>query len=658
MDTLKTHLRNKVIWLVPMLALLAGTAGMRSITATSQAANQAPVWGSKPVLSYFALTSSLSGAMRSELGLTDAQFEAIRSAAADEAQRLDTLKQGSLAIVQNTELSLAEKRAYVDASGYNQQVLEAVHGTQAALQNVLDEATYTRLVEWIEQQWIEEREKHGLQSVERTAGARTYSIYATRFDTDSYIVALPDGCLKFANGGSHLCDDSGYSTGKGYSVRLEYEDSTTARVGDSGPWNVDDNYWSGLGDPQPRRFFPDLPTGMPEAQAAYFDDYNGGKDQFGHTVTAPYGIDLNRQVSIDIGLQPGENDWIDVTYLWTDGWDDIQSDVVLLKDPSNLTPPYSGMCDSAWLRITGYDEHAYLTLNVDDPSQSTNSAVWRPDFPEDGEYQVLAFVPDHPPIDWECPSQTINRDTSDATYTIEHADGDDTVSGNQRPLANMWLDLGTYEFEAGRSGKVTLTDLADEDSYTRTVAFSAMLFRRLVYPTPTPEYTPTPTVTPTPTPTPAPFAWSGYGIAPPSSTITIPLGASHLQLPGLVSATLNLSYDPAVLDPVACRADPQGQFDTESCDLDHERDGANPDSLQLSLGSASGVAGNPPLAEVGFFVTGSPGQTTLLDLVVQVFNGPGGAAIPALGYDGRVCVAPCRNIAYLPFVLRALLFSP
>jgi len=67
--------------------------------------------------------------------------------------------------------------------------------------------------------------------------------------------------------------------------------------------------------------FADLALGMPEAQAAYFNGYNGGVDQFGREVTAPFGIDLARQVSIDIGLEPGKNDWIDVSFMWTEGWD-------------------------------------------------------------------------------------------------------------------------------------------------------------------------------------------------------------------------------------------------------------------------------------------------------------------------------------------------
>jgi len=652
-------LRSKIIWLVLLPALILGSVGMCSIAASTRAADHSLVWGSKPVLSYFALTGSLAEFMRSDLRLSEDQFAIIRRIAEREVSHLHQLEQSTLPVIQDSELSLAEKRLRIDARGYNQQVQETLVSTQALLESELDETTYTQLVEWIERRWLEERQLHGMEaSPNLPSGKRTYSIYATRFDTDSYIVALPDGCLKIANGGNSLCEDSGYSTGENYSVQLEYKKSTTAKVGDSGPWNVDDNYWSGLGDPQPRRLFPDLPTGMPEAQAAYFDDYNNGEDQFGRKVTAPYGIDLADDVSVDIGLDIGVNDWIDVTFQWTDGWDDTHSDVVLLKDPSELTPAYTGeMCETAWHRITGYDEHAYLTLNVNNTDDSTNSAEWRPDFPVSGEYQVLAFVPDHPPIDWECPNQTISRDTSDATYTIEHAGGSDKFSGNQRPLANMWLDLGTYEFEAGKSGRVKLNDVTDEESYTRTVAFSAMLFRRMVYSTPTPEFTPTPTITPTPTPTLAPFVWTGYGIAPPSSTITIPLGVSYLQNPALVSATINLSYDPSILEPIACQADPQAIFDTQACNLDYERDGTNPDTLRLSLGSTVGVTGNVGLADVGFFTVGDPGETTLLDLVIQNFSGPGGTPILAEGFDGRVCIAPCRNISFLPALLKAFLLK-
>jgi hypothetical protein len=117
------------------------------------------------------------------------------------------------------------------------------------------------------------------------------------------------------------CTNDGYIVGTKYDVYLSYKKSTSARVGESGPWNVDDTYWATIYDPTPRRMFADLPLGMPEAQAAYFNGYNGGLDQYGRVVTGPFGIDLARQVSIDIGLEPGKNDWINVSFMWTEGWD-------------------------------------------------------------------------------------------------------------------------------------------------------------------------------------------------------------------------------------------------------------------------------------------------------------------------------------------------
>lgn len=648
---------HKLPLLVLLPVLIFWLAGLRSVIPDTQAQSQSPVWGVKPLLAYFILTPSLYAIMHSELGLSASQEALLRQVALDEAESLRNLEESTLAIVQDDGLSLAEKRARIDLSGYNQQVLLAVQNAQTRLQAALDDEVYTRLVDWIEQRWLIERELHGIDAPRQTSGTRKYSIYATRFDTDSYIVALPDKCLKLANGGYHTCDDSGYAVGQNYSVRLKYKTTATARVGDSGPWNADDNYWSHLDDPQPDRLFPDLPLGMPEAQAAYFDDYNDGKDQFGRIVSAPFGIDLNRQVSIDIGLEPGVNDWIEVEFLWTEGWDDIQSRVVLLKSPTELTPPYTGdMCVTAWNRITGYDDHAYLTLNVDDPSLSTNWAEWRPKIPASGDYQVLAFVPDHPPIEWQCPPQTISKDTGDAGYTIEHARGTTKVSGNQGPLSNMWIDLGTYKFNQGTAGVVKLTDVTDESGYTRTVVFSAMLFRNLDYPDPTPE--PTPTQVPTPTPTPSPFVWTGGGIAIPSTTITIPLGASHLQFPGLGIATIDIQYDPALLSAVSCQADPQGLFDTGNCDVNYERDGVNPDSVRLKLQSTAGVASSPFLAQLGFQVSADPGQTAPITPVLSLFQGADGTPIQAQAYGSLVCVAPCRSFSYLPALLRLFTLSP
>ena len=58
-----------------------------------------------------------------------------------------------------------------------------------------------------------------------------------------------------------------------------------APVWDVGPWNTRDDYWNA----EKREQWRDLPPGVPQAQAARQDGYNGGKDQFGRTVLNPAG---------------------------------------------------------------------------------------------------------------------------------------------------------------------------------------------------------------------------------------------------------------------------------------------------------------------------------------------------------------------------------
>ncbi|MBW1602459.1 hypothetical protein JJV70_10120 [Streptomyces sp. JJ66] len=90
----------------------------------------------------------------------------------------------------------------------------------------------------------------------------------------------------------------------------------TAPVWDVGPWNTRDDYWNPSSQ---RQEWKDLPRGVPEAQAAYQDGYNGGRDQYGRKVSNPAGIDLADGTFANVGLRG--NGWVTVTYLWTDGGD-------------------------------------------------------------------------------------------------------------------------------------------------------------------------------------------------------------------------------------------------------------------------------------------------------------------------------------------------
>ncbi len=88
-----------------------------------------------------------------------------------------------------------------------------------------------------------------------------------------------------------------------------------APVWDVGPWNTTDDYWN---PSDTRQSWRDLSQGRPQAQAAYDDKHNEGRDQFGRQVRNPAGIDLADGTFWD-GLGLRDNSWVTVTYLWTDG---------------------------------------------------------------------------------------------------------------------------------------------------------------------------------------------------------------------------------------------------------------------------------------------------------------------------------------------------
>jgi hypothetical protein len=146
--------------------------------------------------------------------------------------------------------------------------------------------------------------------------APTYSIFATReglvghttanghvIRSNDHFVALP----------SRRALNPNDST-RDYKVRVcnprngRCED---APVFDVGPWNTRDDYWN---PSNIREMWQNLPQGKPEATAAYYQNYNGGRDQFGRLVSNPAGIDLADGTWANIGMSG--NDFVDVTYLW------------------------------------------------------------------------------------------------------------------------------------------------------------------------------------------------------------------------------------------------------------------------------------------------------------------------------------------------------
>jgi len=74
---------------------------------------------------------------------------------------------------------------------------------------------------------------------------------------------------------------------------------------------------------------------------------------------------------------------------------------------------------------------------------------WRPNLPAAGLYEVAIYYP-----------QGSNR-ANNAPFTVHYANGSQTFAVNQRQNGGQWNVLGTFEFDAGTTGRVTLTNQAN-----------------------------------------------------------------------------------------------------------------------------------------------------------------------------------------------------
>ncbi|NED93755.1 hypothetical protein G1H11_00310 [Phytoactinopolyspora alkaliphila] len=198
----------------------------------------------------------------------------------------------------------------------------------------------------------------------------------------------------------------------------------------------------------------DLPDGLVDptlpANAAY-QTYQHG------TVHLRQGGHRIRFTLVGEGHQGGTTIGVDHLTLISGGGDhDLIRDVVVDDESVGDFQMVSG----TWSRATGQAGHPYYGVSYRSAPAGTGDrlARFRLDVPVAGEYQVLAWYVSHP-----------NR-ASNAPYTINHADGSTTVRVDQRGQARsladadrpgVWVNLGTYRFEAGSSGSVELSNDAD-----------------------------------------------------------------------------------------------------------------------------------------------------------------------------------------------------
>lgn len=101
---------------------------------------------------------------------------------------------------------------------------------------------------------------------------------------------------------------------------------------------------------------------------------------------------------------------------------------------------------SMWLYrdlLRGINGHMWYTT-AKAGSVDTCSVTWTPVLPQDGVYEVLAYIP-------------VSKATA-APYQITHANGTQTVVIDQKSFSEAWASLGVFPFTAAGGASVTLGD--------------------------------------------------------------------------------------------------------------------------------------------------------------------------------------------------------
>ena len=85
--------------------------------------------------------------------------------------------------------------------------------------------------------------------------------------------------------------------------------------------------------------------------------------------------------------------------------------------------------------------------SVEGPKSKHSEVVWRPDIPDKGEYAVSISY------------KSLPESTTSAHYTVHHNRGKTDFIVNQKLGGDMWIYLGTFEFDKGSEGYVSLTSI-------------------------------------------------------------------------------------------------------------------------------------------------------------------------------------------------------
>jgi hypothetical protein len=293
-----------VLALVPVVLAISGDGAAVEAEEYSPYADPA-----KPVLSVLLSDPQNVEEFRKEFDLTGSEVEEVRAAVRTENERLSKEYAESERIVESSKaLSRDQIRSKIAASDYDETVTAAVAQTKKDIEALLPEDRRRDLKSWVDEQWgLEARDAstEGSAEVVRTtsrSSALRCKVFATQYiGYTRYEAALPHRALKFG------------SRPRVAIRRVAGGRVVRPRIKEVGPWNTYDNYWAAGAN---RTMWKNLPRCKPEAQAAYYSNYNNGRDEFGRKVLNPAGVDLTPAVARGMGLRKYQNAWVYVWFPW------------------------------------------------------------------------------------------------------------------------------------------------------------------------------------------------------------------------------------------------------------------------------------------------------------------------------------------------------
>ena len=298
-----------LVALVFVLVLLAGDRA--GVEAEEYSAYSDP---KKPVISVILSEKQNVDEFKAHFGLTGDQVADVLAATRRENRVLAReFGESEHVIAMNRDLPKIEIAKKIAASDYDEKVAAAVARTKRKVEAIVSEDQGAGLQGWVDEQWDQEVRAasvadttEGATGKYSASGYHPHGIKCNVFATQYYgntrrEVALPHRKLKFGRQPRvHVRRTAG-----GPRVR--------PRVKETGPWNIHDNYWARK---KHRTMFKRVPRCKPEAQYAYYQNFNGGEDEFGREVLNPAGIDVTPAVARGMGLKKNQNAWVYVRFPW------------------------------------------------------------------------------------------------------------------------------------------------------------------------------------------------------------------------------------------------------------------------------------------------------------------------------------------------------